>query len=93
MIILISRPAERPSPLELSVLYVVVREDGSSKRFMSMARPGRDDPYSWGPGNHHASSGEVLVPVDPWTAVKLFMCTFEELQLPEGARALLNIIK
>lgn len=93
MIVMVPRPIEQPTPLELRVSFLVVRADGSSKRFEQFGMKPPPDQYSWGPGNHYASSGEVLIPVDPWTAVKTHMCTFEELQLPESARALLNIIK
>jgi len=89
----IHRPVEQPQPLEVRVMYVVLRNDGYAKRFDTIGKPLKDDSSYWQAGNHYPNPGEVLIPVDPWTAIKTHMCTFEELQLPEGARALLNIIK
>lgn len=92
MITAIEVPVQTQRPLELKVMYLVVRTDGHSKRFTFLGQKSQDD-SAWAVSNHYPSGGEVLIPVDPWTAVKTHMCTFEELQLPDGARALLNIVK
>lgn len=92
MISIINNPPLTPPPLELHVHYIVIRADGYSKRFNFLGQK-RSDDGPWTQNGHHPSSGEVLIPVDPWTAVKTNMCSFDELQLSEGARALLNIIK
>lgn len=89
----IHRPVERPVSLELEVRYMVTRADGACKQFEALTPEDKRSPiYTWGFGNQHAGGNLVLVPVDPWTAIKLGMVTFEELQLPEGARALINMI-
>lgn len=85
----IHRPAEYPIQLELEVRYLVTRADGASKSFNSLTSEKNE--CTWGYGNQHASGNQVLITVDPWTAIKLGMVTFEELQLPESARALINM--
>jgi hypothetical protein len=86
-------PVAPPAHGELGVVYVVVRADGQSKKFETLGPDAtRNHPAKWEWGAHMPSPASLTVPVDPWTAIKTGMCTFEELQLPEGAKALFNLI-
>lgn len=91
--------------IEFEYRYFVVRGDGATKVFDSLWE--RVDPTKppkpWTPAGHMGfhptnSSGfgnlpVIDIPIDMFTALRLGLIEFNELELPEGFRALLNIIK
>jgi hypothetical protein len=86
--------------VEVEVNYVVVRGDGQCKIFGSLNQP------SYSPWNYlghqvSASNGSalhftpnlILIPLDLVTAHRLGLVCFEEMMLPEAARAFLSLIQ
>lgn len=83
-----------PAHIEVSTAYIVIRGDGMTKVFDTLH--GGD--YSmwqtlsmqYGP---KLKPDTILIPLDMFSAVRLGLVTVDELELPEGAKALINIIK
>lgn len=91
----ISAPAPvLPAHIAFSTAYVVVRGDGKVKIFDTLNGNGyclwQEISQQYGANLSHDT---ILIPLDMFTAVRLGLVTVEELELPEGAKALLNIIK
>lgn len=84
-----------PAHVSFSSAYVVVRGDGKVKIFDTLHGP--SPMYAWQELSMqygaNLNSDTILIPLDMFSAVRLGLVTVEELQLPEGAKALLNIIK
>lgn len=84
-----------PAHVSFTSAYVVVRGDGMVKIFDSLN--GVSSYNMWGPLSQqygpNLNSDTILIPLDMFSAVRLGLVTVDELQLPEGAKALLNIIK
>jgi len=84
--------------VSFSVRYIVVRGDGFAKVLDSLY----DTKSTWmAPGTHPLCGGpggtsqvpEILIPLDLLTALRLGLVQEHELELPEGVKALFNMIK
>lgn len=87
-------PVPPPTSVEFETCYVVVRGDGLCKIFHELST--RGPPQVWSKlADKYLSdyNMRIHIPVDILTAVYLGLIEFDELQLPEGTRALLNLIK
>lgn len=90
----------QPSHINFTTAYVVVRNDGLVKIFDTLMS-GADPKENWDAlqnkymlGNSQRITHEtILIPLDIFSAVRLGLVSMHELDLPEGAKALLNIIK
>lgn len=90
---------EPPRPVfdktvSLEVQYFVVRGNGDVKLFSSLNEVSYD---VWTPINMkavpHPHNPTILVPLDAMSALRLGLVKFDELDLPETARAFINMIK
>jgi hypothetical protein len=88
-------PAPAPvlsTRIELDVRYVVIRGDGLCRVFDTLYAT--SDFPSWAQlQTQKLEVHTILIPLDMFTAVRLGLVTFDELQLPEALRATINMIK
>ena len=78
--------------------YLVVRGDGYSKLLDSLydttapwTAPGSAN--LWGSPGGATITPEIIIPLDLFTALRLGLVQESELELPEGVKALFNMIK
>lgn len=97
MVVIPIHEAPRPvysNSVNVEVRYVVIRGNGDAKVFDTLDSAGHD---SWGPmfqkPPHVSSLPTITIPVDIFTATRLGLVNFNELELPEGMKALINMIK
>lgn len=80
-----------PAHIDLDVRYVVVRGDGQCRVFDTLYA---NSVSSWKLlAQQSMDFNTILVPLDMFTAVRLGLVTFEELELPEALRATISMIK
>lgn len=80
-----------PAHIDIEVRYVVVRGDGLCKVFDTLYVSGY--PLWAKLAEQPMPVNTILIPIDLFTAVRLGLVTFEELDLPEALRATINMIK
>lgn len=84
----------QPAHINFTTAYIVVRGDGMVKIFDNLLSMSTSMwcplANQYGPTLNHET---ILIPLDMFSAVRLGLVSVEELELPEGAKALLNIIK
>lgn len=84
-----------PAHIAFSTAYVVVRGDGKVKVFDTLYGGEYQvwDTLANKQGANMFTADTILIPLDLLTATRLGLVSVEDLELPEGAKALLNIIK
>lgn len=88
-----------PAHVSFTTAYIVVRGDGLVKIFDTLLAPGDDLWSSLSTKYVQSANGRlldhetILIPLDIFSACRLGLVSMDELELPEGAKALLNIIK
>lgn len=81
-----------PTQINIDVMYIVVRGDGYCKVFQSLYD--RDSVQRWESlASKNVDAAMLLIPIDLFTATRLGIVAFSELELPEAMQALIHMIK
>lgn len=82
-----------PTHISLDVRYIVIRGDGMCRIFDTLySSKGLDTTWK-ALAYQILDPNTILIPMDMFTAVRLGLVSFDELQLPEALRATINMIK